>query len=193
MPPGWIGRSVASGANVDPSGRTRPAPPAFDPLRALQALHHHRVRFVVIGAFAGRLLGSPTVTRDLDICYARDRANLEALAAALQDLHARLRGVDDDLPFRLDARSLAAGDGFTFITDAGDLDVMAIPAGTLGYDELARTAEQSNLGGLRVRVASIDSLIRMKRAAGRPKDLIEVEVLAALRDELDQVDRTGVT
>jgi hypothetical protein len=34
-------------------------------------------------------------------------------------------------------------------------------------------------------VASIDALIRMKRAAGRPKDLIEVEVLAALRDELD--------
>jgi hypothetical protein len=171
-----------------PEGGT--APPAFDPLRALQALDVHGVRFIVIGAFAGRLLGSPTVTRDLDICYARDRANLEALAAALQDLHARLRGVVDDLPFRLDARSLAAGDAFTFITDAGDLDVMATPAGTAGYDELARTSEQTDLGGLHVRVASIDSLIRMKRAAGRPKDLIEVEILAALRDELDQASGT---
>jgi hypothetical protein len=178
---------VTAGPELTPEGW--PAPPAFDPLRALQTLDAHGVRFVVIGAFAGRLLGSPTVTRDLDICHARDRANLEALATALQDLHARLRGVADDLPFRLDARSLAAGDAFTFSTDAGDLDVMATPAGTIGYEELARTSEQADLGGLRVRVASIDSLIRMKRAAGRPKDLIEVEVLAALRDELDHADR----
>jgi hypothetical protein len=39
--------------------------------------------------------------------------------------------------------------------------------------------------GLTVLVASVDDLIRMKRAAGRPKDLIEVEVLGALRDEID--------
>ena len=37
-------------------------------------------------------------------------------------------------------------------------------------------------------VASIDDLIRMKRAAGRAKDLIEVEVLAAVRDELQRDD-----
>jgi hypothetical protein len=39
---------------------------------------------------------------------------------------------------------------------------------------------------MRVRVASIDDLMRMKLAAGRPKDLIELEVLGALRDELDR-------
>lgn len=168
------------------TGPVRPVPAAFDPLRALETLDRHGVRFVVIGAFAGRLLGSPSLTRDLDICYARDRENLSALAAALQELHARLRGVDEDAPFRLDAKTLANGDSFTFVTDAGDLDILGTPSGTTGYDELARTAEETDLGGIRVRIASIDSLIRMKRAAGRPKDLIEVEVLAALRDELDQ-------
>jgi len=168
------------------AGPHRPVPAAFDPLRALETLDRHGARFVVIGAFAGRLLGSPSLTRDLDICYARDRQNLEALAAALQELHARLRGVDEDVPLRLDAKTLANGDSFTFVTDAGDLDVLGTPSGTSGYDELVRTAEETDLGGIRVRVASIDSLIRMKRAAGRPKDLIEVEVLAALRDELDQ-------
>lgn len=157
----------------------------FDPLRALETLKRHGVRFVIIGAFAGRLLGSPSLTRDLDICYARDRANLEALAAALQELHARLRGDTEEVPFRLDARTLAAGDSFTFVTDAGDLDILGTPSGTTGFDELVRTAGEIDLGGMRVHVASIDSLIRMKRAAGRPKDLIEVEVLAALRDELD--------
>jgi predicted nucleotidyltransferase len=158
----------------------------FDPLRALETLHRHGVRFVVIGAFAGRLLGSPSLTRDLDICYARDRTNLEALATALLELHARLRGVAEEVPLRLDAKTLANGDSFTFVTDAGDLDVLGTPSGTAGYDELARTANEVDLGGMRIQIASIDSLIRMKRAAGRPKDLIEVEVLGALRDEIDR-------
>lgn len=163
----------------------RHLPAAFDPLGALETLDRHGVRFVVIGAFAGRLLGSPSLTRDLDICYARDRENLEALVSALQELHARLRGMKDDVPFRLDAKTLANGDSFTFMTDAGDLDVLGTPSGTAGYEELFRTAEEVELGGIKVRIASIDSLIRMKRAAGRPKDLIEVEVLSALREETD--------
>ena len=90
------------------------------------------------------------------------------------------------MPFILDARTLRAGDSFTFETDAGDLDIIGTPAGTRGYDELIRTAEEQDLGGLKIKVASIDALIQMKRAAGRPKDLIEVEVLAALREEIDR-------
>ena len=163
------------------------APPSFDPLGAITVLERHGVRYVVIGAIAGRLLGSPTITRDLDICYARDDPNLLALASALQELHARLRGVQEEVPFILDARTLRAGDSFTFETDAGDLDILGTPAGTRDYDELIRTAEEQDLGGLKIKVASIDALIQMKRAAGRPKDLIEVEVLAALREEIDRV------
>ena len=159
---------------------------SFDPVRIFRALDAAGVRYVVIGAFAGRILGSPTVTRDLDICYARDRANLEALAGVLQGLSAHLRGVTEASPFRLDARALAAGDAFTFTTAAGDLDVMATPAGTAGYDDLAPTATTIDIDGVRVQVTSIDDLMRMKRAAGRPKDLIELEVLGALRQEIDR-------
>jgi predicted nucleotidyltransferase len=160
--------------------------PAFDPLRLLEVLTHGDVRFVVIGAVAGRILGSPTLTRDLDICYAADGANLEALASVLTSLHAHLRGADSKLPFRLDAPSLKAGDTFTFATEAGDLDVLRTPAGTQGFEELQRTAFLTDLDGIKVFVASLDDLIRMKRAAGRPKDMIEAEVLGALRDELDE-------
>ena len=43
-------------------------PTQFDWSRMLAALTDGHVQFVVIGAVAGRILGSPTLTRDLDIC-----------------------------------------------------------------------------------------------------------------------------
>jgi len=161
-------------------------PAAFDPLRLFRVLNDAGVRYVVIGAFAGRLLGSPTVTRDLDVCHAQDAANLQALAIVLRELNARLRGTDRPVPIVLDAQTLASAQSWTLTTDAGDLDLIAIPAGTDGYDDLLRNAEPTDLDGLTVLVAAVDDLIRMKRAAGRPKDLIELEVLGALRDELDE-------
>jgi len=158
----------------------------FDPLRALDVLRRHRVRFVLIEGLAARLQGSPTLTNDLDLCYDRNEANLEALAAALKELEARLRGVDEDVPFRLDARTLKAGDHFTFVTTAGNLDVLGHPAGSGGYDDLARTAVPMEISGEKVLVAAIEDLIRMKRAAGRPKDRIEVEILEAVLEERDR-------
>lgn len=159
---------------------------AFDPLEAFRVLDRHGVLFVVIGGVGARLHGSPTVTNDTDICYERSAENLERLAAALSDLGAKLRGVDDEVPF-LDAATLAAGDHFTFATRAGDFDCLGTPAGVKGFAELARGAIPFDVDGLTLLVASIDDLIRMKRAAGRAKDLIEVEVLAAVRDEVDGI------
>jgi hypothetical protein len=159
--------------------------PAFDPLGALRVLGDHGVRFVLIGGFAGALRGSPQITGDLDICHARDRANLERLASALRDLGASLRGAPVDVPFLLDARTLEAGDHFTFTTRAGPVDCLGSPAGTDGFADLDASATDEELDGLVVRVASLEDVIRMKRAAGRPQDLIAVEWLSALRDELE--------
>ena len=141
----------------------------YDPLRALRTLQEHGVLFLLIGGVAGRLWGSPSLTNDTDVCYATDPDNLERLAGALRGLDARLRDVDDDLPFTLDPKTLASG--------------------TNGFDELMANAEHFDLGeGLVVAVCSLDDLIRMKRAAGRPKDRIEIEVLAAVREELDAIE-----
>jgi hypothetical protein len=158
----------------------------FDPLGALRTLSAHGVRFVLIGGFAAAIRGSPVITGDLDLCYARDETNLRALAAALQELGATLRGAPEDVPFILDAASLRSGDHFTFSTGAGPLDVLGTPAGTDGFPDLDALATDEDLDGLVVRVASIDDLIRMKRAAGRPQDLVAIEWLTALRDELDE-------
>jgi len=158
----------------------------FQPEAVIRLLGRHEVRYVLIGGLAAVTHGAPIVTQDIDLCYARDAANLERLAAALQDVHAYLRGADPGLPFRLDARTIAKGDAFTFTTDLGWIDILATPAGTEGYEDLARTAQPFELFGQRVLIAAVDDLIRMKRAAGRPKDLLAIEELGALREELDR-------
>lgn len=159
--------------------------PRFDPIRALATLVKHKVRFIVIGGIAASAHGSPSITQDLDVCYDRQPENLERLAPALIELRARLRGAPEDVPFRLDAKTLRMGDHFTFTTDAGGLDCLGTPAGVGGFEELDRNADEMDLDGLTVRVASVDDLIRMKQAAGRPKDRVEVEILGALREEID--------
>jgi len=165
---------------------------AFDPTSAFRALHRHDVRYVVIGGLASEFLGAAIATNDVDVCYERTPANMERLAAALQELHATLRvaGVGEDLPLLLDAETIAAGDSFTFRTDAGDLDILGTPPGTGGFRDLDADATAYDLGeGLIVRVVSLDDLIRMKEAAHRPKDEAHLHVLTALREMIQDADR----
>ena len=158
---------------------------AFDPFRILRALNEHGVDFIVIGGFAARVWGSPTITNDLDLCHASEPENAQRLAAMLRSVNARLRDFDPALPFVLDGRTISLGNSFTFETDGGNVDCLATPSGTTGFGDLARDAISIDLGdGLHVRFASLDDVIRMKRAAGRKKDLIELEVLDALKAEI---------
>jgi hypothetical protein len=157
----------------------------FDPLLALRTLVDHGVRFVLIGGYAGALRGSPIITGDVDVCYARDDENLERLGEALRALDARLRGAPIDVPFQLDARTLHAGDHFTFSTSAGPLDILGTPSGTRAFPDLDANATDEVVDDLTIRVASIEDLIRMKRASGRAKDRIALEWLSAARDEIE--------
>ena len=160
----------------------------FDAVAALRVLLRHDVRLVVVGGFAAGLLGSPSITMDLDICYERSRANFEALARALRELQATLRGAPAGLPFQLDARTFEMGDSFTFDTTAGALDCLGTPSGTRGYPDLVERAHEVEIAAdVRVHVCSLDDLLRMKRAANRPKDRIEVEILSALKEEREKL------
>lgn len=185
-----------SSGPADERGAHAPDPAApdedqFDPIDLVRRLYDQAVDFIVIGGVAARAHGSPSVTSDLDICYERSRPNLERLAGALRELHATLRGADASLPFRLEARTLEMRDHFTFSTDAGDLDCLGVPTGTGGFSDLNLNAVRVELVGMWVKLASLDDLIRMKRAAGRLKDRVELEILGALRDELERDATSG--
>lgn len=164
---------------------------AFDPLGALRTLIAYKVDFILIGGLAARLHGSPTVTNDLDLCHDQAGPNLKRIASALAEMETRLRLPDpaEVVTTQIDERLLAATGSLTLATDFGALDLLARPAGTDGYSDLIRSAVTLKLGReLSVRVASVGDLIRMKRASGRPKDLIEVEILTALQDEMSRRD-----
>jgi hypothetical protein len=152
----------------------------LDVERLLGALTGHGVDYVVIGGIAAVLWGSGRNTFDLDVCPAPDAANLDALGKALTAVNARLRDVQDDVPFIVDGSTLSGLEILTLSTDAGALDVLMRPGGTK-YERLRRRAQRLDVGPFAVLVASIDDLIEMKRAAGRPKDDLDIEELEVIR------------
>lgn len=147
----------------------------------LRALVAHGVDFVIVGGIAVIAHGSARITRDLDICYATDQSNLDVLGAALLDLRARLRGVPEEVPFVPDGRSLRRTTILTLDTDHGWIDLLAAPPGAPPYAVLRERAERVTLGDIAVLVASLDDLEAMKRAAGRPRDLVDVEEIEVIR------------
>lgn len=149
----------------------------------LRALVEAGVDFIVIGGMAAAAHGSAHVTVDLDIVYARTSENIDRLAAALQPLSPYLRGAPAGLPFRFDPPTIRAGLNFTLTTSVGDLDVLGEATGAGTYENLLPRSVVREVFGYPCRFVDLETLIRLKRAAGRPKDLERIAELEALLDE----------
>ena len=137
--------------------------------------------------------GAQRPTFDVDCVPEPSRENLDRLAAAMRDLHARLRveGLTDEeaalLPVQVTGSTLVRMELSTWRTDGGDLDVLAdIPdrhGRHLSYPELVGRASKLNLDGIVVRVAALDDVIASNEWADRPKDRDALPELRALIDE----------
>lgn len=153
----------------------------FRPRGLLEHLTRYGVDFVVVGGIAATLHGTDRNTFDLDICPSQDAENLDVLGRALIEIDARLRDIEEDIPFVPDGRSLAGIEILTLSTSLGALDVLVRPHGSPPYAALRRRAAKLDLGAAApVLVASIDDLIAMKRESDRPKDRDDIERLEAL-------------
>ncbi len=148
----------------------------------LVALASKKVEFVIIGGVAATLHGSSFATYDLDICYSRDPPNLSRLAEALSPLHPMLRDAPSGLPFIWDAETLRQGYNFTLNTDFGAVDLLAEIPGVGDFQHAMKLSIFVDLFALRFSVLSLEGLISSKRAARRPKDLLTLPELEALRE-----------
>ncbi|MEA2339306.1 MAG: hypothetical protein QOE82_3313 [Thermoanaerobaculia bacterium] len=164
----------------------------FEYFDILATLNEYEVRYVLIGGLAANLWGSDNITQDVDVCYARERGNVSALVKALKSMDAHLRGFPKSLPEIIDERTFQLGDTMTFDTKFGKFDCLGTPSGTGGYADLAQCAKLMDIGkGTMVLVAAIDDIIRMKRTAGRVKDLNAVEGLKLLKEMRRDLDAKG--
>jgi len=141
------------------------------------------VAFLLVGGVAAVVHGSARLTQDVDVVYGRDSENLSRLVACLAPHQPYPRGAPDGLPFRWDEATLRKGLNFTLTTKLGDLDLFGEIAGGGTYEDLVGNTIEVDLFGHRIRCLDLPTLIRVKRAAGRPRDLEAVAELEALQEE----------
>lgn len=161
-----------------------PATPDFEGI--LRSLVESNVRFVLIGGLAMIAHGSANLTRDIDCLYERSSENIQRIVDGLRASHPKLRTSREAIAFPWDEEFFRNVLNMTLTTDLGSLDLLAEAPGVDDFEQLWRRAREMRLFGLPVRVASIDDLIRMKRATGRPKDAEHAMQLLALKKLIEE-------
>ena len=153
----------------------------FDKL--LPALVQGKVEFILIGGVAGNVHGASRLTYDVDVVYARSAANLKRISDTLLPFAPYLRGAPAGLPFKLDVATLRNGLNFTLVTKLGDLDMLGEVVGGGGYRDLLPHSFVVEAFDVKFKCVDLPTLIKLKRAAGRPKDLESLAELQLLLDE----------
>ena len=129
----------------------------LDALELVRVLDRHGVDCVVIGGVAMQVHGHVRTTRDLDTIVAWTPENMRALAGALAELGARLRGVDAELLGidLTDPWQLCEGGNFLMHTRHGDRDVFGADqtAASPPYDRLRARALDVEIRGVRLTIA----------------------------------------
>ncbi len=146
----------------------------------------HKVDCILIGGWAATAHGSLRSTVDIDFVYSRSAENIDRLVSALQSSHPYLRGAPPGLPFQFDEPTLCLGLNFTLTTHLGDIDLLGEVLGGGNYEQLLPYSEQFQLAGYPCQCVTLDKLIELKRAAGRPKDFEAIAELEALREERER-------
>ena len=152
--------------------------PAFDQL--LRRLSEAGVEFVLVGGLAVNAWGVVRGTKDVDIVVAPHSENLKRVAEVAVEAHGHVQKGDSFLstPFSI-AAELANGERVAIETDLGLLDVVQGLDGVPPYADLCSSAVDTEILGVQVAVCSIDALRKMKQAAGRPRDQVDLEDLDA--------------
>lgn len=137
------------------------------------------IRFVLVGGLAVGAWGYVRGTKDLDVVPDPAAENLERLAHLLRELDGKVDVGDRLLTADAISIFLRTGDRALVATELGPVDVLQGLPQVPSFAALDAEATDVDIGGLRVRVCSLDHLLEMKRASERLRDRDDVEALEA--------------
>jgi hypothetical protein len=153
-------------------------------LNLLERLVNAGVDFVIIGGFAGVVHGCTYVTQDIDICCDFRPATLLALQGAISDLHPVHRMTPKRKRLELTERACGQFKNLYLDTDIGQLDCLSFIEGLGDYDQVKRESELIEVEEIKVRVLSLNALIKSKKLMNRPRDkeaVLQLEAIKKLR------------
>lgn len=146
---------------------------AFRPEQAriiADAFGKHGVDYLFIGKGGAILLGYPGATQDVDLFPRRSQDNGRRMVAALKEIGFALSAADET--------DIVSGKDFVQLSSGPfDVDLVFAPDGIESYEDAAKRAERIE----NFPVMSIADIIASKRAAGRKRDLAELELLEEFR------------
>jgi predicted nucleotidyltransferase len=149
------------------------------PLLAEVARHLRdtRLEAVLIGNAAAALQGAPVTTVDFDFLFRKTSRNLEKLRTFARRLDATVMR-----PY------YPASDLFRVVrdTDGLQVDFMGSVHGLRSFEGVRDRASTIEIGGVGLLVASLDDVIRSKRAARRPRDRAVLDILEKAREEVSR-------
>lgn len=155
--------------------------PAFDEI--LRRLVEAEVEFVLVGGLALGAWGVVRGTKDVDVVASPEPENLDRLARVAVEARGHVQSGEALLgsPPSI-AALLRGGEQVAIETELGRLDVVQGLDGIPTYDELRARASEADVLGVSVLVCSVEDLRAMKRAAGRTRDLADLEDLDATEE-----------
>ena len=151
-------------------------------LNLLERLVRAGVDFVIIGGFAGVVHGCTYVTQDIDICCDFSPVNLLALQRAISDLHPVHRMTPKRKKLQLTEQTCGQFKNLYLDTDIGQLDCLSFIDGLGDYSQVKRESELIEVEEMKVRVLSLDALIKSKKSMSRPRDKEAVLQLEAIKE-----------
>lgn len=138
----------------------------------LRSLNAHSVRYVIIGATAFPVHGYARATLDIDIFIDPTLENATRVRQALA-------------AFGYDVSDISLEDLLTkkilIRQDLLETDIHPFVKGA-DFDGVWRNRVEDRLGQTPAAFAGLDDLIRMKEAAGRPKDREDLRALRAIKE-----------
>lgn len=142
-----------------------------------RVLAEHGVDYLVIGGVAAQVHGRRRTTMDLDVTPAPDPENFKRLAAALVALDAHPVELGPSTPAPTAEQLHIAPVVPPLTTRHGELHILNEVPGATAYAGMRTRALTTDLDGIAVHIVGVDDLIRMKRTAGRPSDIEDIEAL----------------